>query len=150
MPRKKVVTWGSLIDRFVMEKDIGGLSERTLASYRWTLEKAVDYWGHDSDPLSITEDDIMDLLGRWRRNKNSPTTIANRISCFHTFFRWLSKKYKCRVMAVRDELLGSGAPQFLAYALAALSVRDGELDTWIDEDGERVFRLAESRGEGNG
>lgn len=93
-PRKRVVTWGGLIDRFIMEQDIAGLSERTLASYRWTLDKAVDYWGHDSDPLSITEDDILDLLGKWRKNRNSPSTIANRISCFHTFFRWLSKRYK--------------------------------------------------------
>lgn len=94
MPRKRVITWGSLIDRFIMEQDIRGLTEATLDSYRWTLDKAVDYWGHDTDPLSITEDDIVDVLGRWRSQKCSPSTIANRISCFHTFFRWLSKKYK--------------------------------------------------------
>lgn len=94
MARKKVITWGSLIDRFETELGIEGLGERTLKSYVWTMSRAVDFWGHDSDPLAITEDDIYNVLGRWRRQGCSPTTIANRISCFHTFFRWLSKKHR--------------------------------------------------------
>jgi len=94
MPRKKVVTWGPLIDQFIMEKDIEGLKESTLSSYRWTMNEAVDYWGWDSDPFSIQEDDLWNVLGRWRQQKCKASTIANRVSVFHTFFHWVAKKHK--------------------------------------------------------
>ena len=58
------------------------------------MRRAIDYRGWDSDPFSITADDITDVLGRWRREGCKKSTIANRVSCFRTFFKWLSQKYK--------------------------------------------------------
>jgi integrase/recombinase XerD len=93
-PRKQVPTWGRTIDRFLTEFEIDGATEATLTTYRWVLERMARFYeakGYQ-DPLALSEDDLLDVLGYWR--KLATTTRAGRISVIKTFYRWAAKRYK--------------------------------------------------------
>lgn len=92
-PRKAVMTWGRTIDRFLTEFEIDGATEATLDTYRWVLERMAKFYeakGYQ-DPLALSEDDLLDVLGYWR--KLATTTRAGRISVIKTFYRWAAKRY---------------------------------------------------------
>ena len=93
-PRKQLPTWGRTIDRFLTEFEIEGATVATLDTYRWVLEKMAAYYeakGYQ-DPLALSEDDLLDVLGYWR--KLATTTRAGRISVIKTFYGWAAKRYK--------------------------------------------------------
>lgn len=93
-PRKQVPTWGRTIDRFLTEFEIDGATEATLTTYRWVLERMARFYESKGyqDPLALSEDDLLDVLGYWR--KLATTTRAGRISVIKTFYRWAAKRYK--------------------------------------------------------
>lgn len=93
-PRKQVHTWGRIIDRFLVEFEIDGATEATLDTYRWVLVHMAEYYEQKGfqDPLGLGEDDLLDVLGHWR--KLATTTRAGRISVIKTFYAWAAARYK--------------------------------------------------------
>jgi integrase/recombinase XerD len=89
---RTVLTLARAIDRFLVEfEDAKGATPDTLHAYRWTLERMGGVLGWDRDPLTITSDDLLDVLGAWR--KLSTSSRANRVSVMRTFFSWLAERY---------------------------------------------------------
>lgn len=93
-PRRQLLTLAKAIDRFLVEfEDERGATPETLKTYRWVLEQMGQSLGWDRDPLTVTADDLLDVLGTWRRLSTS--SRAGRISVMRTFYTWLAERYKC-------------------------------------------------------
>ena len=97
MTAETLTTFSRSVDQFMVYAEVRlKLRPATLRSYRWTLDETVDVLrkvhGHDLDPKTITEEDLELVLLAWRRC--SSTTIANRISVWHTYFNWHSRLTK--------------------------------------------------------
>lgn len=92
MRKPRVSTLSLAVDRFLIAFEDGqGATPATLKTYRWVLALMADRFGSDCDPRSITEDDLLDLVGTWRRLSTS--TRAGRISVLRTFWRWHTERY---------------------------------------------------------
>lgn len=89
---RRITTFPKLIDRFITEFEIEhGATDSTTRTYRWTLERMVDALGVDTDPATVTRDDLIDVITTWRRLTAS--SRAGRISVMHTFWKWYSDRY---------------------------------------------------------
>lgn len=114
---RRVLTLNRAIQRFVAHQSAEGKTERTLAHYEAILGYMADQLPNDIDPLEITEDDLLDVLGSWRHLAS--TTRANRRSVLGSFFAWLARKYDCT-----DPTLNLGRPKKQPAARRRLAADD--------------------------
>lgn len=147
---RRVLTLPRAIQRFVNHQSAEGKSERTLAHYEAILGYMAELLPADIDPLEITEDDLLDVLGSWRHLAS--TTRANRRSVLGSFFGWLARKYDCT-----DPTVNLGRPKKRPAARRRLAPDDVFKLLRAAADNQRdlvlvsVFamtgiRLAEARG----
>lgn len=170
-PRKTVLTLAKAIDRFLVEfEDERGATPATLKTYRWILEQMGDALGWDRDPLTVTADDLLDVLGTWRRLSTS--SRAGRISAIRTFYSWISERYKvhnpaanlhrprrqrpARKRLTRDDVYRlmqaaqTDRDKLIVYILAMTGIRRGDLRNlrWADinlRDKVLIVKLGKGR-----
>lgn len=88
---RKVLTLARLVDRYLEERiNTGQIQGRTPETYRATLDRMITQLGDDTDPFSVTYDDLIDVLADWPLSR---TSKANRISAMRTFWAWVADRY---------------------------------------------------------
>jgi site-specific recombinase XerD len=88
---RKVVTLARLVDRYIEERtNTGQIQGRTPDTYRATLNRMIDKLDVDTDPFTVTYDDLIDVLSDWELSR---TSKANRISAMRAFWQWFSDRY---------------------------------------------------------
>lgn len=83
--------WTNHLRRFLMEKGAAGLSKKTLANYKLTLEM---FLKSTNKPIrEYTDEDILCYLELYRRvRKVSFSRIKNMQSAMNSFFGWLCRR----------------------------------------------------------
>jgi integrase len=66
-------------------------AESTIKSYVRAVEYLEEAYGRNTDPASITTEDVEFVMAKWRGK--SPTTVRNRLVPIREFFRWGGKRY---------------------------------------------------------
>lgn len=114
---RKVVTLARLVDRYIEERiNTGQIQGRTPDTYRRALDRMITELGDDTDPFTVTYDDLIDVLADW---KLSRTSKANRISVMRNFWQWVSDRHD--VPNPAQKLKGRKGPR---PALRRLSVEE--------------------------
>lgn len=88
---RRVLTLPRLVDRYIEERtNTGQIQGRTPDTYRRCLNRMIDELGDDTDPFSVTYDDLIDVLADWHLTR---TSKANRISVMRSFWQWVADRY---------------------------------------------------------
>lgn len=86
---------GYLLDEFIQDADLQGLTSESQRTYRSNLENALEYL--DTDPLSIDRHDLKDLLTHLKNERPAQygtpgltqSSIENYFSSLSSFFKFL-------------------------------------------------------------
>lgn len=84
-----------LLEEFLLDADLQGLTDETLRTYKSNLEGAFEFF--DGDPHSIDRHDLKDLLYHLKNERPgqdgtpgvSPSTINNWFSALNSYFKFL-------------------------------------------------------------
>lgn len=167
MTRRRALTLGRLVDRYISQLGAAGKAERTVDHYDRVLGYMLRGLGQHAtelDPADISEDDLLDVLGKWRHL--APNTRANRRVVLGQFWSWAAKRYDFddpalelvrpkkntgvrRRLSIDDVHRILRAPatdrdRFVVWMLAMTALRRAELISirWRDVDTtQRVIRV---------
>lgn len=87
MTRRRILTLGRAVDRYIASLELIARRPRGIETYRDVLDRALDILGTDIDASQVERGEWLDVVATWKGL--APATIASRVSVLRSFAKWL-------------------------------------------------------------
>lgn len=138
------MTVGKAFEKFIRSRQIKGLANKTLESYRLLTARFIDFVGLETEMEDIDQDCIEQFIESLYKQSLSIASIGSYIRNTRIFLRWYEKKHKVKYMAREIPIPRTPKKMVHLYTADEISLIFQSVHTcigWLDARNRAIIAL---------